>query len=57
VVDGAIVIRKQATLFVRLDHRLVNGNQAAGFVNTLRTHLTSPHSATLQEPAVVRHAA
>lgn len=57
VVDGAIVIRKQATLFVRLDHRLVNGHQAAGFVSTLRTHLTHPQSATLAEPAVVRHAA
>ncbi len=57
VVDGAIVIRKQATLFVRLDHRLVNGHQAAAFVSTLRTHLTNPQSATMEESSAERRAA
>jgi hypothetical protein len=47
VVDGAIVIRKQAPLFVRTDHRMVNAFEAAAFINTLRSHLNDP--ATLLE--------
>ncbi len=32
VIDDQVVIRKQASLFVRLDHRMVNGNQSAAFI-------------------------
>ena len=43
VVEGdEIVIRSVAPLFVRLDHRLVNGYQAGEFVGTLRTTLQNP---------------
>ena len=50
VVEGnAVVIRKQAPLFVRTDHRVINGHQAAAFVATLRTHLSDPW--TLVQPA------
>lgn len=42
VVDGQVVARKQATLFVRFDHRLVNGHQSAAFVSTLRSFLADP---------------
>lgn len=42
VVDGEVVVRKQASLFVRVDHRFVNGHQAGEFVQTLRTYLADP---------------
>ena len=42
VVDGAIVIRRQAPLFVRADHRMVNAHDAAAFISTLRAHLADP---------------
>ncbi len=57
VVDNAIVIRKQATLFIRFDHRMVNGHQAAAFVSTLRNHLASPQSVAIEDPSAVRRAA
>ena len=44
VIDGEVVIRKQASLFVRLDHRMVNGNQSAAFINTLRSYLADPQT-------------
>jgi hypothetical protein len=44
VVDGAVVVRKEASLFVRVDHRFVNGHQAGEFVKTLRSFLTNPHT-------------
>lgn len=44
VVDGEVVIRKQASLFVRLDHRMVNGNQSAAFISTLRSYLANPQT-------------
>jgi pyruvate dehydrogenase E2 component (dihydrolipoamide acetyltransferase) len=45
VVDGQdIVVRSVAPLFVRVDHRLVNGYQAAGFINTLRSVLHNPQA-------------
>jgi len=44
VVDNAVVVRKQASLFVRSDHRMVNGNQTAAFVSTLRNLLLDPWS-------------
>jgi len=42
VIDNAIVIRKQAPLFVRADHRMINGHEAAAFINTLRGYLADP---------------
>lgn len=44
VIEDEIVIRKQASLFVRLDHRMVNGNQSAAFINTLRSFLSQPET-------------
>ncbi|QDV20752.1 Dihydrolipoyllysine-residue acyltransferase component of branched-chain alpha-ketoacid dehydrogenase complex [Gimesia panareensis] len=48
VVDDQVVVRKQASLFVRLDHRMVNGNQSAAFINTLRDFLMHPQSLVQQ---------
>ncbi len=48
VVDDKVVVRKQASLFVRLDHRMVNGNQSAAFINTLRGFLMHPQSLVQQ---------
>ena len=42
VEDGQVVIRTIAPLFVRVDHRLVNGYQTAEFINTLRALLHDP---------------
>ncbi len=42
--DGQIVIRKVAPIFVRVDHRLVNGHQTGKFIATLRSHLLNPSS-------------
>lgn len=45
VVEGeAVVIRNVAPLFVRTDHRLVNGYQTAEFISTLRRVLQNPES-------------
>ena len=49
VVDNAIVVRKQASLFVRSDHRMVNGNQTAAFVSTLRNLLLDPAQWTVDQ--------
>jgi hypothetical protein len=40
------VARRQASLFVRSDHRIANGNQTAAFVSTLRSLLLDPWSLT-----------
>ncbi len=48
--DGQIVIRKVAPLFVRVDHRLVNGHQAGEFIATLRAHLANPWSLVEPKP-------
>ncbi|MSR59980.1 MAG: hypothetical protein EXS05_20465 [Planctomycetaceae bacterium] len=53
VVDGDVVPRKQASLFVRFDHRLVNGHQSAAFVSTLRNYLANPATLIDAEPAVL----
>ncbi|MFN0051910.1 MAG: 2-oxo acid dehydrogenase subunit E2 [Planctomycetales bacterium] len=42
VVQGEVAVRKQASVFVRVDHRLVNGHQTAQFVNTVRGLLLDP---------------
>ena len=46
--DNAVVVRNQAPLFVRFDHRMVNTFQAAAFIKTLVSHLADPW--TLVEP-------
>lgn len=48
--DGQISIRKVAPVFVRVDHRLVNGHQTAEFVATLRKYLTNPWSLVVPKP-------
>jgi hypothetical protein len=50
VVEGTVVARQQASLFVRSDHRIANGNQTAAFVSTLRSLLMNPRS-LLELPA------
>ncbi|MGD9857086.1 MAG: 2-oxo acid dehydrogenase subunit E2 [Planctomycetaceae bacterium] len=50
VVDGQIRIRQMAPLFVRSDHRLVDGHELGQFVQTLRTILADP--ASLESNAV-----
>ena len=57
VVDGAVVIRKQAPLFIRTDHRMVNAFEAAAFINTLRSHLNDPATLLEAEPQNLRQAA
>jgi len=42
VVDDAIVIRREAPLFIRADHRMVNAFETAAFIQTLRSYLTDP---------------
>ena len=43
VEDGQVVVRNIAPLFVRVDHRMVNGYQAAEFIKTLRALLHNPN--------------
>jgi hypothetical protein len=57
VVDGAIVVRRQAPLFVRADHRIINGHEAAAFINTLRAHLADPWTLGDQEETTACDAA
>jgi len=52
VQDGQIVIRKVAPLFVRVDHRLVNGHQAGEFIATLRKYLSNPWSLIESKPVL-----
>lgn len=42
VVDGSVVVRPVAPLFVRGDHRLVDAHELGLFVNTLRSFLANP---------------
>ena len=41
---GQVVICKTAPVFVRADHRLINGHQMGEFIATLRTYLTNPEA-------------
>ncbi len=43
-VDGAVVVRKVASLSVRADHRIVDARQIADFIRTLRGFLENPAS-------------
>jgi hypothetical protein len=47
----AVVVRTEAPLFVRADHRMVNAYEAAEFVSTLRGHLLNPGTLVEDEPA------
>lgn len=42
--EGQVVIARQAPMFVRADHRLVNGYQMGEFIETLRSYLANPAS-------------
>ena len=42
VVDGEVVVRPVASLFVRGDHRLVDAHELGLFANTLRSFLANP---------------
>jgi hypothetical protein len=57
VVDGSMVIRRQAPLFVRADHRMVNAHEAAAFIQTLRKHLAHPWTLVDDEAPQLRRAA
>jgi hypothetical protein len=57
VVGPAVVIRRQAPLFVRADHRMINAHEAAAFINTLRGHLANPWTLVQDEEPPVRRAA
>ena len=57
VEEDAIVIRSVAPLYVRLDHRLVNGYQAGEFVGTLRNTLQNPVGLVVPACNSVNHAA
>ncbi|MGE5193647.1 MAG: 2-oxo acid dehydrogenase subunit E2 [Deltaproteobacteria bacterium] len=57
VVDNAVVVRKQAPLFVRADHRMINAHEAAAFINTLRALLADPWTLVQTEQPAVREAA
>jgi len=42
VIDGEIKIRKILPLVISFDHRVLDGAQAAHFMNTLKEHLEDP---------------
>lgn len=44
VKDGKIVIRKIMPLSLTYDHRLIDGAQAAAFLNTIKNYLENPNS-------------
>ena len=57
VIDGDIVIRRQAPLYIRFDHRMVNIYEAAAFINTLRSYLAEPWKMAQYEKPPMRNAA
>jgi pyruvate dehydrogenase E2 component (dihydrolipoamide acetyltransferase) len=42
VVDGEVVARKVMTLSLSIDHRVIDGAEAAAFTNTLKEYLSEP---------------
>ena len=54
VEENAVVAGSVAPLFVRTDHRLVNGYQTAEFVGTLRNALQNPEGLLLAASAVAQ---
>jgi hypothetical protein len=57
VIDNAVVVRRQAPLFVRADHRMINAHEAAAFINTLRSCLANPWALVQDEQPAARDAA
>ena len=57
VVENSVVVRRQAPLFVRADHRMVNAHEAAAFINTVRRHLANPWTLVEGERPAARDAA
>ena len=48
VVDGEIVPRKVMTISLTIDHRVIDGAEAAGFTNTVIEYLESPELLLLE---------
>jgi len=48
VVDGEIVPRKVMQLSISFDHRVVDGAEVAGFMNTLIDYLENPEKIPLE---------
>lgn len=40
--DGAVIVKKVATMGVAVDHRIIDGVMAAGFIQTLKAKLENP---------------
>ncbi|UCC93162.1 MAG: 2-oxo acid dehydrogenase subunit E2 [Thermoplasmata archaeon] len=49
VVDGEIVVRKVMGLSVSFDHRIVDGAEVAGFINTLKYLFENPREILVKE--------
>jgi pyruvate dehydrogenase E2 component (dihydrolipoamide acetyltransferase) len=49
VVDGEIVVRKVMGLSVSFDHRIVDGAEVAGFINTLKRLFENPSEILVKE--------
>jgi hypothetical protein len=52
ILEGRVVVRQVAPLFVRADHRVTDAHQLARFIATLRDILANPHTAETQRDAV-----
>ena len=48
VIDGKAVIRKMLPVSLTFDHRIIDGAQAARFVNDLKKHLEDPNLMLLE---------
>jgi len=48
VVDGEIVPRKVMTISLSIDHRVIDGAEAAGFTNVIKEYLESPELLLLE---------
>jgi len=48
VKDGAVVVRKMMYLSITLDHRVVDGGEAARFMNTMKRYLGDPTTLVLE---------
>jgi hypothetical protein len=57
VVENAVVIRSEAPLFIRADHRMVNAHEAAEFISALRAHLHNPWALVENDPVPDKEAA
>jgi len=48
VMDGEIVPRKVMTISLSIDHRVIDGSEAAGFTNVIKEYLESPELLLLE---------